>query len=201
MTSWPRALQPWSPWPAAYVACGNTFRTKPRLWALLHEGPAVDSAPPPGSEVSGSVASPAANSSQKAIPSQAEPAITPAVIGVEMPVSFPAGTRSALPRLTKVAQNFWISFMTCERMPAKWPSSTYRWTSTACWVGSRTMMLRSVGSRTRTRVIYLLRVPLVMDGDPVTPGNGLAASAIPPFCVPCIATMVRDSDTQWERQS
>lgn len=29
MTSWPRALQPWSPWPAAYVACGNTFRTKP----------------------------------------------------------------------------------------------------------------------------------------------------------------------------
>lgn len=33
MTSWPRALQPWSPWPAAYVACGNTFRTKPSAQA------------------------------------------------------------------------------------------------------------------------------------------------------------------------
>ncbi len=26
-----RSLQPWSRWPAAYGACGNTFRTKPRL--------------------------------------------------------------------------------------------------------------------------------------------------------------------------
>jgi len=35
--------------------------TVPRLWALLHDGRAVDSAPPSESEVSGSVASPAAN--------------------------------------------------------------------------------------------------------------------------------------------
>ncbi|WP_234407449.1 hypothetical protein, partial [Pseudomonas bohemica] len=42
----PRATQPWSRWPAAYVVCGNTFRTKPRDilgivifvvgWAFLH---------------------------------------------------------------------------------------------------------------------------------------------------------------------
>jgi hypothetical protein len=30
-TSWQGALRLWSPWPAAYVVCGSTFRTKPRL--------------------------------------------------------------------------------------------------------------------------------------------------------------------------
>ncbi|WP_256823013.1 MULTISPECIES: hypothetical protein [unclassified Pseudomonas] len=152
--------------------------TVPRLWALLHDGPAVDSAPPSGSEVSGSVASPAANSSQKAIPRQTEPAITPAVIGVEMPVI--SGWYTFCPTSADQGSPKLLDLLYDVRANAGKVAFFDIQVDVDCILG-RQPDYEAAFSRIEDadEVIYLLRVPLVMDGAPVTPGQWISGKRDP----------------------
>lgn len=128
--------------------------------------------------MSGSVASPAANSSQKAIPSQAEPAITPAVIGVEMPVI--SGWYTFCPTAADQGSPKLLDLLYDVRANAGKVAFFDIQVDIDCVLG-RQPDYDAAFSRLEDadEVIYLLRVSLVMDGDPVTPRQWISGKRDP----------------------
>lgn len=150
--------------------------TVPRLWALLYQDPTVDSAPPSGSQVSGSRT---ANNPPKAIPSQADPSITPAVAGVEMPVisgwyTFcpTAADQGSSPKL--------LDFLYDVRAHAGKVAFFDVQVDIDCVFGKQPDYEATFSRLDEAgEVLYLMRVPLIMDGDLVTPQQWLSGKRDP----------------------
>lgn len=150
----------------------------PGLWALLHQNPPVHSAPPSRSQASASASSPAAISPMKEIPTQAEPATATVVKGIEMPVI--SGWYTFCPTAADQGSPRLLDFLYDVQANAGKVAFFDVQVGIECVLGGQPdyeaafSRLEEAGE-----VLYLFRVPLVMDGDSVTPWQWISGKRDP----------------------
>ncbi len=150
----------------------------PGLWALLHQNPPVGSAPPSGSQASVSAASSVANSPLKEMSTQAEPATATVAKGVEMPVI--SGWYTFCPTVADQGSPKLLDFLYDVRANAGKVAFFDVQVDIECVLG-RQPDYEAAFSRLEDagEVLYLFRVPLVMNGDSVTPRQWISGKRDP----------------------